>query len=337
MGDMDKRTGPHDGPDDHPAGAGGSGMGPVEVPADRDAGPGGTGSAAGFAADRTSAHSEPLVDPDEDPRLAAFLERTTEVLQSRPIEFTARRHLAAMRAAASETAIRRRHPVMWFAGVAAAAAVAVVTLAGFGALPAPAQHVMSEVAERLGFTIPSPDTDPGVPAESPSKQRPAPETVPGLPGGPDRSELPGLREDGVLQTPGQSDGMTPPGQDADRTVPGQQDRGTTPGQDEGVVPPGQSEDATPPGQPDPPDRSGADGAPGAPGGTPGTDPPGEPSDPPGQSTDPPDQPEMPPPPPAHGQGSDVPEEEPSAPGEPPDEGNSSETSPPSEKGKKPRP
>jgi hypothetical protein len=336
VSDMDKGTGPDDGQAEHPAGAGGSAMGPAGVPSGRDAGPGGRAPhPEDLSADGDRQHRDPLVGPDEDPRLTAFLERTTEALQTRPIEFTAHRHLAAMRTAAAETVIRRRQHVMRLAGVAAAAVVAaVVTFAGFGALPAPAQHVMSEVADRLGFTIPSPDTDPAESVGNRSKQRPAPETVPGLPGGPDRSQLPGLRDDGVLQTPGRSNGMTPPGQRDDRTVPGQQDRGTPPGQDDGGSLPAPDER---------PDRPGPGDTPGAPEGTPGADP-GQPNDPPGQSADPPGQPSDPPggsnetpPPPARGQGSDTSDDGTSTTEGTSDEGKPAETGPPSEKGKQPPP
>ena len=237
MGDMDERTGPDGGPDEHLADAGG----PVV----------GSGSAGSTGSDSDA----PLIDVDQEPRLAAFLERSSEVLRVGPDEFTARRHLTAIR---REAAVGRGHSGLRVASIAAAAAVAaVVTLAGFGALPAPAQQVMAEMAERVGVTIPNPAADTSPVDESPGKQQPDPETVPGLEDGPDRSELPGLDE-GVLDTPGRSDGFAPYGLD--------------------------EEDAVPPGDDEVP---GPDGEPGAPAGTP-AEPPGEPHDAPDRPVDPPD-------------------------------------------------
>ena len=269
MGDMDERTGADGGPDEHLADAGG----PVA----------GTGSAGSTGPDDDG----PLIDADQEPRLAAFLERSSEVLRVGPDEFTARRHLTAMQ---REAAVGRGHTGLRVASIAAAAAVAaVVTLAGFGALPAPAQQVMAEMAERIGVTIPNPaaDTSPASPAdESPGEQQPDPETVPGLEDGPDRSELPGL-DDGVLDTPGRSDGFAPYGLD--------------------------EEDAVPPGDDEVP---GPDGEPGAQEGTP-AEPPEEPHDAPYRWGDPPDPVEETPAPkdPAPEQGSGAPEDPPSSSGD----------------------
>ncbi len=211
---MNNRPGPDEGANDHPASAGGSGVG----------GHGGSetpGSGDGLRDELANATWG-------DPRLAAFLDRSAEVLQAGPDEMTAHRHLAAMRKEAAAVAPASPR-ILRAASISAAAAVAlVVTLASFGALPAPAQQVLSDVADRVGITIPSP-ADRAPSGEVPAKQRPAAETVPGQPGGPDRSELPGLDEDGTLRTPGASDGRTPPGHADDR--PG---RDQAPGQDRGA-------------------------------------------------------------------------------------------------------
>lgn len=213
-----------------------------------------------------------------DSQVAAFLDRSAEVLRADPDEVTARRHLSMMRREAAVVTPRGRG--LRVVSIAAAAAVAaVVTLAGFGALPAPAQQLLSDAAERVGITLPSPADaeEPGF--EVPTKQRPDPETVPGRPGGPDRSELPGLDEDGVLRTPGESDGMTP----GERSGEGpNRERGRS---DEAPA------DQRVPEQP------------------PAPGPPDEPSGSPEQADDPPDTPEEPP--------SD-PEEAPEPPAETPD-------------------
>jgi len=268
MGDMDERTGADGGPDEHLADAGG----PVA----------GTGSAGSTGPDDDG----PLIDADQEPRLAAFLERSSEVLRVGPDEFTARRHLTAMQ---REAAVGRGHTGLRVASIAAAAAVAaVVTLAGFGALPAPAQQVMAEMAERIGVTIPNPaaDTSPASPAdESPGEQQPDPETVPGFEYGPDRSELPGLDDDGELRTPWHNDGFTPygldeewspPGKDDGFVVPGDPDvRGPPEGTEEGEErsPEGSGEPPPPPPEElqDPADERGSDAS---------EDPPGTPEEPP---------------------------------------------------------
>ena len=274
MGDMDERTGADGGPDEHLADAGG----PVA----------GTGSAGSTGAD----HDGPLIDADEEPRLAAFLERSSEVLRVDPDEFTARRHLTAMQ---REAAVGRGHTGLRVASVAAAAAVAaVVTLAGFGALPAPAQQVMAEMAERIGVTIPNPAADTSPADESPGDQQPDPESIPGLDGGTDGWELPGLDDDGVLDTPGRSDGFAPYGLDDEELPP--------PGKDEGFVVPGDPDDRGPPegieeGRERAPDGSGE--APPPPpeelpnpaderGSGASEDPPGPPEEPPAPPTDAPD-------------------------------------------------
>jgi len=255
MDDMDNRPGPNEGSNEHPASAGGSGVGGHDASATPVSGDG--------------VHDEPWYDAHDEPRLAALLDRSAQVLQRGPDELTAHRHLAAMRKEAA-TAAATRPRILRAASISAAAAVAlVVTLAGFGALPAPAQQVLSDVADRVGITIPSP-ADQASSGEVPAKQQPAPETVPGRPGGPDRAELRGLTEDGTLQTPGVSDGHTPPGHSGsdqspsqDQDVPGAPDVPETPREPPAPDPPGQAEQ--PPAPPEqrsdpveaPPDRTGA--------------------------------------------------------------------------------
>lgn len=283
MGDMGDRHGPHDGHQDPPAEAGGPGVGPSDADDDPRA-----------------------IDAATDPLLSAFLHRTDQVLTTGPDELAARRHLAAMRREAQVGG--GSHGVLRVASLtAAAAAVAVVVLAGFGALPAPAQRVLSDAANRVGIPIPSPIEAPVF--EAP-KQQPDPQTIPGRPGGPDRSELPvdppedrpGLQDDGTVETPGIEDGFTPPGQDPDRPAPGPD---PTPAPDttppEGVPGDGDAERPTPPTD-DPPGRSGE--VPGQQEEHPGQgdDPPGQSGTPPGQSDTPPGQSGTPP-----GQGSQPPE------------------------------
>lgn len=107
--------------------------------------------------------SEPLVDADVEPELAALLERTALTLGDPPDDLTTQRHLRAIHVEVAR-GTRRGHVAMRFAGVAAAALVAVVaTLGGLGALPAPAQQVMSDVARQVGLRLPAPAMDaPGV-------------------------------------------------------------------------------------------------------------------------------------------------------------------------------
>ena len=105
---------------------------------------------------------DPIVDRAEDPQLAAFLDRTSAVLGDGPDELTMQRHLRAMQAEAGRGSVhgvatghgRAGYRV---AGVAVAAGFALVaTLAGLGSLPAPAQQVMSDVANRVGIRLPAP-------------------------------------------------------------------------------------------------------------------------------------------------------------------------------------
>ena len=277
MDDMNDRPGPHEGPTEHLAAAGGSSVGDHEGSTSRTSGDGPC--------------DELMHDARDEPSLAAFLDRTVDVLQAGPDEFTAHRHLVAMRKEAAK-AVPARPRVLRTASISAAAAVAlVVTLAGFGALPAPAQQVLSDVADRVGITIPSPaDRDPS--GEVPAKQQPDPETIPDRPGGPDRSDLPGLTEDGSLRTPGARDETTPPGQSGDRPSPGS-GRDQAPGRDRSEdapgapgesptpeLPPATEGPPDPPPPPEPPDvedppasgrGSGASGGEAGPGGQSGGD------------------------------------------------------------------
>lgn len=284
MGDMSRRPGSVDGPDDHLAGARHPGVRGDGLPA--------SGDLTGDSDDLTDALA------GSDPRLAAFLDRSTEVLRTGPDEVTARRHLSMLRREAAVVSPRGRG--LRVVSIAAAAAVAaVVTLAGFGTLPAPAQQVLSDVADRVGINLPSPAEARQPSFEVPTKQRPDPETVPGRPGGPDRSELPGL-DDGVLQTPGESDGMTPGERSGEPPAP-EQDRSEEAPADERI-----------PEQPpalDPPD------------GQSGSPPDDEAEDLPDSPEEPPSAPETPDPPagedpPAAEQGSDLSEGQQDAPSQP---------------------
>lgn len=144
---------------------------------------------------------EPLADPVEEPELAAFLTGAERSLTAGPDELTARRHLAAMR---HQPATRHRTSGLGLrvAGVAAAAAVAVVaTLGGFGALPAPAQQVLADVAERVGLQLPRPAQDAVPEFAPPADGLPVPEHVPGPPDGLDERGVPGTPwgEEGILE------------------------------------------------------------------------------------------------------------------------------------------
>ena len=255
---------------------------------------------------------EHLVDPAEEPGFAAFLQGVRGALTADPDELTARRHLAAMR---EEVLAQHRGDrfAVRIAGAAAAAVVAVAaTLAGFGALPAPAQEVLSDVAERIGITLPTPAQDAMDRVMIPAKQVPGPETVPGRAGGPTKDELPGrwsgAAERGESLPPGLDEGWTPPGLGGDSTPPGRDPSFTPPGQDVWPEQPGPGgPEGTPRGQqPDrdqpgpapqtPPDQGGEvpqppDEPPSppseAPSGGPDTDPadPQGPSDEPGRSGD----------------------------------------------------
>lgn len=220
---MNNRPGPHEGSNEHLADAGDPSVVDHDGPTTPD---------DGLRDDLTQFVRD-------EPRLAAFLDRSADVLRTGPDEFTAHRHLVAMRKEAA-AAVPARPRVLRTASISAAAAVAlVVTLAGFGALPAPAQQVLSDVADRVGITIPSPaDHVPG--GEVPAQQHPDPETVPGRPGGPDRSELPGA-DDGHT-SPGPTDGHS-----GDDRLP-KQDR------DVPVAPDSQRAPSEPP-APDPSDQA----------------------------------------------------------------------------------
>lgn len=169
----------------------------------------------------------PLADPVAEPELAAFLAAARDELCTPPDAFTARRHLAAMRDEVL-TQHRARGFGLRVASVAAAAAVAVVvTLGGFGALPAPAQEVLSNVAERVGIELPSPARDIVGQLQIPPKQIPASDTVPGRAGGPDKADLP---------TPWADADQLPPGLDDHFVPPGLEDGSTPPGLDDGFPP-----------------------------------------------------------------------------------------------------
>jgi hypothetical protein len=272
MDDMNERPRRHDAPDADLADAG--------RPLVSAGSMGSTGWDA--AGDGSGAGPLSLVDADLEPDLAAFLERSTEVLTAAPDEFTAHRHLAAMREMARPRSGARFG--LRIASVAAVVALAVMTLAGFGALPAPAQQVIADVADRMGLTIPSP-TEADPPAfDLPTQQLPVPEHVPAQPGAPDQDDLPGGLTDDVGDVtrrgdvaPSDQDEVPSPGTDGPDHAPGEPPVDPTdPPDGKPEPPPGPSE-----GKPEPPSDPPHDTAESPP------DPPEPPADPPGSPPDPP--------------------------------------------------
>jgi hypothetical protein len=99
---------------------------------------------------------EPLLDPDEDPRVEAALVALASALQAPPDELTARRHRNAIAAAnghLGQTLLRRT------ATATAVAAVLAVLLAFAGALPENAQRIAADLASRVGLMLPRPAED----------------------------------------------------------------------------------------------------------------------------------------------------------------------------------
>ena len=137
--------------------------------------------------DDPAAAGQLLVDGAEDPQLAALLDRTSVVLGDAPDELTMQRHLRAMKAEAGRGSGRGEwaghgRGMYRVAGVAVAAGFALVaTLGGLGSLPAPAQQVMDDVANRVGISLPGSTVGaPGV-SHAPGlhKQMPMFDQVPG--------------------------------------------------------------------------------------------------------------------------------------------------------------
>ena len=235
---------------------------------------------------------DPIVDRAEDPQLAAFLDRASAVLGDGPDELTMHRHLRAMQAEAGRGSVRGTatgHGRAGYrvAGVAVAAGFALVaTLAGLGSLPAPAQQVMSDVANRVGITLPAPaQSAPGVShAPGLTKQMPRFDSPPG------HAVRDQVGRGGFPKPEGRPEHAGPPDD-----VPGLEGRDTSPG---AQTAPGQAPDGTP-GQPRtvPPDRDGqgSDQAPEEPQGsdTP-PDAPAEPAEEPPAPADPAEDPPAPP-------------------------------------------
>jgi hypothetical protein len=99
---------------------------------------------------------DPLLDPEEDPRVGDALDAIAAALTSPPDELTARRHRRSIAYA------RRTQPVVVARrslATGAAAAVLVGALAVGGALPDGAQRVAADLAARVGIDLPRPAAD----------------------------------------------------------------------------------------------------------------------------------------------------------------------------------
>jgi hypothetical protein len=161
---------------------------------------------------------DPLLDPEEDPRVSDALGAITSALTTAPDDLTAQRHRRAIANA------RRTQPLVIAQRAAATGAVAaglVVALAVGGVLPDPAQQVAADVASRVGIELPRPagdevpplDTDVRRPA-APDADEDADSTGPGSEGA--QRGLPDADGAGVSGTdPGEArdtsdDGTTPP-------------------------------------------------------------------------------------------------------------------------------
>jgi hypothetical protein len=150
-------------------------------------------------------------------------ELRTAVVRPLPAE-VADRHLGALSAAASESSVRRRSPVLR-AAVAVAACVTLfgVTggLAAAGALPAPLQDGVADVAGMVGINLPgsssrAPGHQPDDPTQ-PGRSEHAPGRQPDDPTRPGRSEhAPGQQPTGETPTDvpaGATPGATAPGRE----------------------------------------------------------------------------------------------------------------------------
>jgi hypothetical protein len=161
---------------------------------------------------------DPLLDPEEDPRVSDALGAITSALTTAPDDLTAQRHRRAIANA------RRIQPLVIAQRAAATGAVAaglVVALAVGGALPDPAQQVAADVASRVGIELPRPSDDEVPPLETDLRRPAAPDADEAAdPGGPEaegaRRELPDADGTGVSGTdPGEArdaadGGATPP-------------------------------------------------------------------------------------------------------------------------------
>lgn len=115
---------------------------------------------------------EPLLGPEEDPRVGDAVDAITAVLTVPPDDLTAQRHRRALAAA------RRTQPTVLVrraAATGAAAAALVGALAVGGALPGPAQQVVADLASRVGIELPQPTTDEVPPARPVDRDAPAAE------------------------------------------------------------------------------------------------------------------------------------------------------------------
>lgn len=255
---------------------------------------------------------QPLVDRGQDPELAELLDQSAELLEDGPDELTMERHLRAMRSEAGRSGhlghagrgagADRGRAGMRLAGAAVAAGFALVaTLAGLGSLPAPAQQVMADVAERVGLTLPPPADEvvDGTPAADIVKQRPVFDPTPGAAIADERSQgrahgrgFP--KPDGQPGRVGPPEGV--PGVGPDERGRSGADRPDVPVRDEAPgpeSPPGQDVAPDPgetpdqdlaPGSADEPARDGTPGQEVAPGQTRERDQPDEtPDDPPDES------------------------------------------------------
>jgi hypothetical protein len=117
---------------------------------------------------------DPLLDPEEDPRVGDALDAIATVLTAPPDELTVQRHRRAIARA------RRAQPLIiaqrsLATGVAAAAMVGALAFAG--ALPGPVQQAAADLAARVGLELPRPSGD-AVPPVDPDATPPAAEADP---------------------------------------------------------------------------------------------------------------------------------------------------------------
>ena len=194
---------------------------------------------------------EQLFDPQEDPRVAAAFRSIERELGTPPDEVTVQRHRRAVRAELAPVGPRQIVGRAVVAGLASAAAVAGLAVAGL--LPATAQDIVADAAALVGLELPRPhqDASPGEPGLE----------VPGNPEtGGDGADAPGdadaARNDAAPARP------VPPATGPDVDTPGASDHdegpGATPpahGEPPAGVPSGSptsTPPATPPGQHRPP-------------------------------------------------------------------------------------
>jgi hypothetical protein len=183
---------------------------------------------------------DPLLDPEEDPRVGAALDTIATALLTPPDELTAHRHRRGIARA------RRGQPLVvaqrsLATGVAAAALVGV--LAVVGALPGPAQQVAADLAARVGLELPRPASDEVLPVEADTSSPPPdagstepdtdptdPDSVRGEPADAGRDRADGADAEGresrprgrgaaTTGQPGAGDGATDPSEGRRPTTP----------------------------------------------------------------------------------------------------------------------